>query len=626
MAAGKGYHGTILRVDLSRGEISTESPDEVVYRRYLGGGGLGAYYLLKEQAPGTDPLSPEALCVVATSVMGWGLLSGANHFSVVAKSPLTGGFGESEAGGYWGPEFKATGFDAILLTGKAPRPVYLWISDGRAELRDAAPFWGQEALAVQRGLVAAVGDPRARVLQTGIAGENLVRYAALVNECRHFNGRGGMGAVWGAKNLKAIVARGTRRLRPADPELAKRVTEEFRRVYDRERDTMHKFGSSRAVARLNKDGMLPVRNFREGTLPGAEELGGQRMAETILKRRGTCFGCAVSCKREVEVPELGVTPHYGGPEYETIAAVGSNVGVLNLKAVAWANQLLNTYVLDSISTGMVIAFAMECWEKGLLGPQHTDGLELTWGNEQAVAELIRRIARREGVGNLLAEGVRRAAQTLGGGAETFALHVKGQEIPMHEPRGKKGVALAYALSPTGADHMEAPHDPVYTAFHPGTTMLPELELHESAQPLELNAHKAKLFFKTQRVWSLYNTVGQCDFAATPHNQITLTMLADHLRAVTGWPASLSELLTAGERADAMSRVFNVREGFTPADDTLPERLFQPLPGPLNGERIDPEEFQQAKQAYYAIAGWDPVTGMPTADKLLELDLEWLVEK
>jgi aldehyde:ferredoxin oxidoreductase len=327
----------------------------------------------------------------------------------------------------------------------------------------------------------------------------------------------------------------------------------------------------------------------------------------------------------VEVEELGVEPRFGGPEYETLSANGSLLRIADLKQVALANQMLAQYVLDSISCGAVIAFAMECYENGLITKEDTGGIELTWGNHEAAQAMIKMIANREGIGDLLADGVARAAEKLGGDAAQFAHHVKGQELPMHEPRGKKSLALAYATSPTGADHMEAPHDQLLTAFHADTTVLPELGIIDAPEVLALDAGKAKAFYRTQRVWSMYNTIGMCDFAGVPHNHISLTRLVEHVRAMTGWDVSLMELMRAGERADAMARIFNMREGFTPEDDKLPPRMFEPLPGPLDGERIDPGQFEQAKAAYYKMAGWSLETGWPTEAKLMELDLEWAAE-
>jgi aldehyde:ferredoxin oxidoreductase len=287
--------------------------------------------------------------------------------------------------------------------------------------------------------------------------------------------------------------------------------------------------------------------------------------------------------------------------------------------------MLAQYVLDSISTGAVIAFAMECYENGLLTKEDTDGLELNFGNEKAVVELIEKIGKREGIGNLLAEGVKRAAEKIGGEALHFALHVKGQELPMHEPRGKRGLAIAYATSPTGADHMEAPHDPMYESFSPDdTNPLTVLGLIEPIDRLDLGPKKIKAFYYTQQVWSLYNAIGMCDFVGAPINGLGLKQIVDYVRSVTGWETSLWELLKVGERSGILSRAFNIREGLTPEDDTLPDRLFEPLEnGPLKGAKIDREEFQRALNLYYQMAGWDTKTGFPTEAKLAELDLDWV---
>lgn len=626
MSKGLGYHGKILRVNLTTGEIKTEEPEDAVYRTYMGGGGLASYFLLRELPKGVDPLGPDNMIIFMTSVIGSGMLSGTNRYSIVAKSPLTEGFGESEAGGYWGPELKATGYDGIIVTGKAEKPVYLAVTADKVELRDASAHWGKLSGEAQDGIKEEMGDKRARVLQTGVSGEKMVRYASIVNELKHFHGRSGLGAVMGSKNLKAIACMGPGpRMKPADKELSKSVFDWFRKNYDKKNDPMHQHGSARGVGDLNKGGILPTQNFKYGHFDGYANLTGQKMADEILVNRGTCYACSIACKREVEVKELGVEPRYGGPEYETISANGSLLRIDDLKQVAKSNQLLAQYVLDSISTGVAIAFAFECYENGLLTKEECDGLELTWGNVEVAQELIRKIAVREGIGDLLAEGVMRAAKKIGKGSEKYAMHVKGQELPMHEPRGKKSLALAYATSPTGADHMEAPHDPFFTAFHANTTMMPELGITEPLQPTDLDANKAKVFWKTQRVWSMYNTVGMCDFVAAPINTITMTKIVEHIRAMTGWDVSLWDLFKAGERADAMSRIFNVREGFTPADDTLPERLFEAIEGPLNGERVDPQDLEVALATYYAVAGWDPQTGMPTPARLMELDLEWAAQ-
>ncbi len=616
-----GITGKLLHVDLTTRQTRTEEIPEPMMRRYLGGGALAAHILLRDLAPGVDPLGPDNVLVFTTSVINGLSLSGSNRYTAAAKSPLTGGYGESEAGGWWGPELRAAGWDGVVIRGKAEHPVYLWIKDDKVEFRDATAYWGKLSGEVQDGIEVELGDKRVRVLQTGIAGERGVRFAAIVNQLKHFHGRCGLGAVMGAKNLKAVVVRGSKPPVAADKDRAKAQLVWFKDHYDRSKDRFHQLGSSSGVLALEASGILPTRNFRDGSFEGAKEISGQKMRDTILVNRGTCYACAVACKREVEVKELGVTPKFGGPEYESLAASGSLCGVSDLNALALVNQLYAQYVLDSISAGCAIAFAMECYEHGIITKEMTGGLELTWGNADAVIQLAHQIGRREGIGRLLGEGVKRAAEALGKGAERFALHVKGQELPMHDPRGKKGLSLAYALSPTGADHMEAPHDPLYAGFHPQGHPMGPLGLIEPLDPLTLDAKKVRAFFVTQQVWSSYNSVGMCDFVGAPLNTLEMQPLIDYINGVTGWNMSLFELMKVGERNNTLARVFNCREGFTPADDVLPQRLHEGIGnGALKGSRVDPAEFLAARRTYYEMAGWDPETGRPTAAKLAELDV------
>jgi aldehyde:ferredoxin oxidoreductase len=616
-----GIIGKLLHVDLTSRQTRTEEIPEPVMRKFLGGGALAAHILLRDLPPGVDPLGPDNVLVLMTSVINGLSLSGSNRYTAAAKSPLTGGYGESEAGGWWGPELRAAGWDGVVIRGKAQGPVYLWIKDDKVEFRDASAYWGKLSGEVQDGIEAELGDKRVRVLQTGIAGERGVRFAAIVNQLKHFHGRCGLGAVMGAKNLKAVVVRGSKPPVAADKDKAKGQLIWFKDHYDRSKDRFHQLGSSSGVLALEASGILPTRNFRDGSFEGAKEISGQKMRDSILVNRGTCYACAVACKREVEVKELGVTPKFGGPEYESLAASGSLCGVSDLNALALVNQLYAQYVLDSISAGCAIAFAMECYEHGIITKEMTGGLELTWGNADAVIQLAHQIGRREGIGRLLGEGVRRAAEVLGKGAERFALHVKGQELPMHDPRGKKGLSLAYALSPTGADHMEAPHDPLYAGFHPQGHPMGPLGLIEPLDPLTLDAKKVRAFFVTQQVWSSYNSVGMCDFVGAPLNTLEMQPLIDYINGVTGWNMSLFELMKVGERNNTLARVFNCREGFTPADDVLPQRLHEGIGnGALKGSRVDPDEFLAARRTYYEMAGWDPETGRPTAAKLAELDV------
>ena len=617
-----GITGKLLHVDLTTRQTRVEEIPETVLRQHLGGGALACWLLLRDMPPGVDPLGPDNLLVFMTSVINGLSLSGTNRYTAAAKSPLTGGYGESEAGGWWGPELRSAGYDGIAVRGQAGAPVYLWIKDGQVEFRDAQAYWGKLSGEVQEGLEQELGDKRIRVLQTGVAGERGVRFAAIVNQLKHFHGRSGLGAVMGAKRLKAIVVRGTKPPIPLDKDGARGALTWFREHYDRSKDRFHQTGTAGAVPVLEASGILPTRNFRDGSFERFRDISGQKMAETILVNRGTCYACMVACKREVAVPELGVVPKYGGPEYESLGATGSLCGVGDLNRLALINQLLAQYVLDSISTGAAIAFAMECYEHGIITKADTGGVELVWGNGEAVEAMVHQIGRREGLGRLLGEGVKRAAATLGRGAERFALHVKGQELPMHDPRGKKGLSLAYAISPTGADHMEGPHDPLYEGFHPQGHPMGPLGLIEPVKTLDLGPRKVRAFFLTQQVWSLYNSVGMCDFVGAPLNALDLEKLVGYVNSVTGWNMSLYEMLKVGERANTLMRLFNCREGFTPDDDTLPQRLHEGIGnGVLKGERVDLAEFLTARRLYYEMAGWDPETGRPTPAKLAELAVD-----
>jgi aldehyde:ferredoxin oxidoreductase len=513
----------------------------------------------------------------------------------------------------------------VILTGRAEKPVYLLIYDGHCEFHDASRHWGKLAHEVQDAIEDELGDKRVVTLQTGIAGENRVRFAALVHNLKHWHGRCGLGAVMASKNLKAVCVGGKHRPQPADPEGQKSVMQWFKDNYNRKEDLMHLYGTARGVPFLQRDGILPTRNFRDGAFDQFEAISGKTMADTILTKRGTCYACAVACKREVRVEELGVDPRFGGPEYETLAANGSLCGVGDLKKLALANQLLTQYVLDSISTGAAIAFAMEAYEKGILTKDDA-GFEIEYGNPDVVLKMIELIGRREGIGDLLAEGVARAARKLGPEAEAFALHVRGQELPMHEPRGKKSLALAYATSPTGADHMEAPHDPLYEGFYAGRHPLGALGLIEPVEMLDFSSKKVRAFTYAQKLWSAYNIVGMCDFVGAPIGRLEPEPLVRYMNSITGWDMSLWEFFKASERSSALFRLYNHREGLATEHDALPERMFQPLEnGALEGEAIDRERFQEALGEYYEMMGWDRQSGLPTPAKLAELELEWAAE-
>jgi aldehyde:ferredoxin oxidoreductase len=619
----------VLRVNLTSGSLEVEELSEDFYRLYPGGKALAGYILLNEMPPHTEPFAPENVLVLANGLLTGAPVSTATRYVASARSPLTNGYGESEAGGFWGPELKMAGFEAIVVTGKSPEPVYLWIKEGEAEIRPASHLWGRLTAEVQGAIRAELGDDKIQVLQIGPAGENLVRFAGITNNLRHFNGRNGMGAVMGSKNLRAVAVRGHTRYQKIahDPKgllnlgrkLAQRVKE------NPQSWGLQNTGTPGLVEPLNAGGILPTRNFLQGAFENVDDVKWEAYERELLTARGSCYACAIRCKREVAVD--GRASVYGGPEYETLGSFGPNCGVNDLQAIAKANEMCNAYMLDSISTGSTISFAMECFEHGLIGLEETDGLDLRFGNADAMLEMVERIAKRQGLGDLLAEGTLRAAQKIGGDALFFAMQVKGQELPMHEPRGKYNVGMGYAISEIGADHLVVAHD----------TMLANKEAlpFKHAQPLgiteaqparSLNNEKMRQFYILEKLTSLEKVIGYCFFGPAPRSYILMEEVLESVNAATNWDMTLDDLLEIGERATNMARVFNAREGFTRKDDTLPERLFTPLEnGALEGEVFPRDEFESALTVLYGLKGWDPETGIPTRERLEALSLGWITD-
>jgi len=622
-----GYHDRILRVDLSTGRITEERPGVAYFRHYMGGWNIIADVLLNEVPAGTDPLGPDNKLVFAPGVITGTPISGTARNAVGAKSPLTGAFGAGEVGGFWGAELKRAGFDAIIIEGESPAPVYLWIRDGGAELRDASALWGLETKETVEFIRDELGDPRVRCAMIGPAGENLVRFACVMHGTKDAVGRTGLGAVMGSKKLKAVAVRGTKPVPLHDPD---RIREIARGLADGVRsgekaEGLHSVGTGRGLGDMVLTGNLPTRNFRDGEFPWAEQISAENIMEDIGIGMEGCFACAVRCKKVVqtESPHV-VDPAYGGPEYETIASLGSNCGVGDVRAISYAGALCNAYSLDTISTGVTIAFAMECFEAGLLTEEDTGGLQLTFGNAEVLGPMVHKIAHREGIGDLLAEGTLRAARKIGGGAERFAIQVKGQEAPMHEPRFKRALAISYAVSPTGADHCHALHDDgLPKANEDGTLMNDGLNALGILEPIPLESlgpAKVQATVYNTLLLVLENCLCTCLFVPW-----SLADQAEMVRAATGWNTTTFELMKVAERAWTLARVFNVREGITAADDHLPERFYTPTTsGPLADGGIDRVALQEAIHTYYGMLGWDEETGVPTRAKLYELGVGWAI--
>lgn len=629
-----GYHGRILHIDLTTERLWVEEPDEAFYRFYMGGSNFGLYYVLRHMPPGADPLGPDNVLTMMVSPLTGLPFSGQSRATVNAKSPLTGAIGDSQAGGFFPVELKAAGFDGLVVYGRAERPVYLWLSEGKAELRDAAHLWGKGTAGTEAMIRAELGDEKIEVACIGPAGEHLVRFAAIINMANRAWGRTGMGAVMGSKNLKAIAVRGRQRPQAFDAKTIKRIAGMGAKAMAEDVNADIWFtgvlGTASVVLPQNTVGGLPTRNYTSGEFGGAEAISGERMSETILKDRDTCYACVVRCKRVVELEDqrgFRVGAKQGGPEYETLSTFGSYCGVDDLNAIALANAYCNDLGLDTISCGATLAWAMDCFEAGLLTPDMTDGLDLHFGNGLAMAEAVKRLAYREGrLGQLLAEGSARAAQQLGPQAEDRVVAVKGSELPAHMPQVKRSLALIYAVHPFGADHQSSEHDPYY---EPGAAplyrdRLAALGLTNPVLSDDLGDDKVRFALVTQYVYSLLDVLCLCQFDWGPSWQLYGSeLLPELVQAATGWDVTLDELMMVGARRLNLMRAFNTREGFTRADDRLPPRLYEPLLGGLTGGLVlSKAELERALDSYYAMAGWDIATGHPTPQRLQELGLGW----
>lgn len=619
----RGYRGKILKVDLNSLSCTIEEKDEYFFRTFMGGSALAAYYLLTETDRGVDPLGPDNVLVFAVSVITGAPVPGTNRFTIAAKSPLTGCFGESEAGGHWAAEFKKTGFEAVVIKGKAPRPVWLWIHDGQLEFRDAGHLWGQDSGYAQEQIRSELGDEKVRVACIGQGGENRVLYACVVNDLKHTNGRSGMGAVMGSKNLKAVAVRGTGGASLHNPEKLQDLSRFYARNFKTHpiQSLLYTGGTIYwDVESLDASGILPTHNFRGGSFDRVKGITFDSLKEKILSGRGGCSGCVIRCKLVCSGGRYDIDQRFGGPEWETTGAFGCNMLVDDIEVVAKAHELCNRYTLDSISAGVTIAFAMDCYENGILTKEDTGGLDLRFGNGEAALKLIEDIAFKRGLGALLARGSARAAEKIGRGAEKYTRVVKKQELAMHEPRGKAGLALQFALSPSGADHVRAPHDMLFEEGRFGVADLNPLGILKGIPAGDLGPEKARFYYVGHQTWNLFNTLGCCCFVIGPGKLFTMEHLVEIVNAVTGWDTSLYELMKAGERTVTLARLFNCREGFGREDDSLPGIFFTPLEsGVLTGKALKREDFERAVGLYYGMMGWDE-KGVPTESRLWELNI------
>ncbi|MCD6530508.1 aldehyde ferredoxin oxidoreductase family protein [Candidatus Bathyarchaeota archaeon] len=609
-----GYWGKIVQVDLTRKEVVERKLSEGEAKKYIGGVGLAAKIILDGMPPHTDPLSPESRLVFAVGPFQATGIPGSGRWIVAAKSPLTGIWGEANGGGHWGPEFKRAGYDALVIYGRSEKPVYLWIHDGSVEIKDARDFWGMNVYETDSTIKKELGDPKIRVACIGRAGENLVKLACVISDVHGAAGRCGLGAVMGSKNLKAVAVRGEKEVPIAKPEELKEKIRECSRILVENFKEFTKHGEALNMVPRERLGNVPIKNWVLGEWKeGAEKIGAPTYTEVLHAKPLACESCPVACKRHIKVESdkypAGPAGQYG-PEYETLAMLGSNCLIDDLLAICKANELCNEYGIDTISTGSLIAFAMECYERGWITKDDTDGIELTWGNADAMIETVKKIGEKEGFGAVLGQGITYAAEWVGKGAKDIAVHVKGLDFPAHNPRAFFSWGLTFATSPRGACHVHG------TSFAPalGAGLLPEVGIDKQVDRFTWK-NKAYITMKYQDWASVCNSLVQC--IKPLFGGVSLTAHTELLNMVTGWNLKPTELMEAGERIFNLQRVFNVLQGISRKDDTLPKRVFEPHKKGGAANRIPP--LEPMLNEYYELRGWDS-DGKPTAEKLAELGL------
>jgi len=614
--------GKILRVDLVNGKISEEFPDEDTLKLYLGGSGLATKYLIDEVPKGIDPLGPENKLIFMTGPLTGTPSPSTGRYSVVAKSPLTGIWGQANSAGFWGRDLKRSGFDGVIFEGISPKPVYLVTEDGKAELRDASHLWGKNTSETTRLIREELGE-KFNIACIGIGGENLVKYAAVMNDCDEPNwgraaGRCGMGTVMGSKKVKAIASKGNAKIEVANPEEYKA---EAKQRYDWVNQSLLKmtlevFGTATMLDLVHVKGGLPTRNWQTGIFEGADNINGTAINETILTNRKPCFACPIACGRLSEIKEGKYKSKGEGPEYETLGTFGSMCGVDNLEAITLAHFLCNEYGLDSISAGNTVGFSMECYEKGILTKEDTGGIDLNFGDADLIVDLVPKIGKREGIGDLLAEGTRNMANKLGKDSIKFAMQVKGLELPAYDSRAAKITGLAYATANRGGDHMAA------WIEGPAFLSMPFMLIDDAdvGDPIQEIPEKTFILKDLEDGFGVFDAIGGCKFMGIV---LSADDWASLISKLLGYDYTAADFRKTGERIFTLARIYNIREGLTRADDTLPDRLLEePLPeGPAKGQTVN---LDPLLDAYYEFRGWDK-NGISTKEKLKELGLDWTID-
>jgi len=604
-----GYAGRILHVDLSSGKTWTEPLKEELAKKYIGGIGLGMRLYLDRSKPGVDPFSPENLLVVATGPLSGSMVpTGGNGHAFVSKSPQSFGVGEAKAHGHFGTELKRAGYDAVVLYGKAEKPTYLWIDDDSVQLMDAKHLWGKTPQETEDAIKKELKDYYIRVASIGVAGEKLVRIACVINEKSRACGRTGLGAVMGSKNLKAIAVRGSKDIAVANKdrllELVKTQHERMKGPAARKYRTL---GTPENVLVLNALGAMPVNNFTNAVFSKADKISGEYLNERYVAKIIGCSSCAMRCEHIAVVPEGPYKGTITRIEYEPLWAIGPNCGVGNLDAILKGMDLSNQYGVDAISIGGLISFGMDLYEHGIIGKDEA-GMELNFGNHEAMLEMIKRVSVREGFGDILAEGVKLAAEKVGKDASKYAVHIKGVEMTGYDIRGLKTAALGYAVSFRGADHNR------HGAYGP--------DVAGKVNRFKAEKGRGKLVRETEDLYSIIDSIIVCKFSRGTYFK-GFEDLAALYSAVTGIELTPEDLRMAGERINNLGRLINIREGLTRKDDSLPWKVMNvPIPdeGPSKGSFVSQEDLDILLDDYYEVRGWNN-EGIPTLEKLNELGME-----
>ncbi len=623
MSRTGGYAGQYLRIDLSSGEIAAADTPQALRLRYLGGNGFGVRILWDEVSPAVDALSPESDLILASGPLCGTAWPTSGRFEAIAKSPLTGIYGDANCGGTFGPELKRSGYDFLVFTGRADRPVWLWIDDGRAKLEDAGRLWGLDTVETEAAVRRAKADDRVMVACVGPAAETGVRYASIQASPNRSLARTGVGTVMGGKRLKAIAVRGSRPVPIASPaeftRLARAMHERIRR--NEFYPSISRHGTSGLVPVVNEIGRFPTRNFQSGDFAAADRIAGDTLRRDHWVKDFGCFGCPIRCDKVFHV----ASGEFAGAvtsslEYETLNAFGAAVGNDDLPSIIRANERCDRLGMDTISAGRSISFAFELYEKGILTKVDAGGLELRWGNYHTVLELIEKIARREGLGDLLSLGVREAARRIGRGAEEYAMEVKGLEIPAQDGRAQQSMGLAHITSSRGADHLKAfptideTGSPNEVARRYGAEFLPDM-----ANP-HATKHKPFLVKDGEDFGAVVDSIGVCKSGGTfVMAEVYWPDLAEGLTYATGVETTAGDLRETGERIYNLMRAYNAVHGITRVDDRLPRR-FKEEPSPSMGARGEVAHAEEMLDEYYALRGWDTERGWPTPDTLRRLEL------